>query len=225
MFNSTHEFEALLHHYRRPENEAARLAIVRQARTLVLERHLWSHRASYFEDAAREALANFQSAASQPGVSPALRSASGRSGAASRGKAATAPASTERHRVGGKGRPDGGLPSAVAGEHAATNGTARRHHGSSSSVRSTRLEASDASHAPGKPTPPGSGAAQDAANGVREGQPAPLFLREERLEVLKKARAVGALMDEMYRKARQLLAGTGSSKGEGRGQTASHSAV
>ena len=57
MFNSSRQFEALVHHYRAPENEPARLAIVKAARELVLSRHLWSHRAAYFEQITREALA------------------------------------------------------------------------------------------------------------------------------------------------------------------------
>lgn len=60
MFNSTSEFEALLHHYRKPENEGMRSSIVRQARELVLSRHLWSHRVAFLDSLTRNALERLQ---------------------------------------------------------------------------------------------------------------------------------------------------------------------
>ncbi|KAL1523293.1 hypothetical protein AB1Y20_018242 [Prymnesium parvum] len=67
MFNSTAEFEARLHYYRDAAHEAERQRIVRAARELVLSRHLWSHRAAYFDVIAREALAHVSAAEAPAG--------------------------------------------------------------------------------------------------------------------------------------------------------------
>ncbi len=57
MFNTTAEFQRKVLHYARRANDGERMRMVRAARELMIERHLWDRRASEFAGLVRDALA------------------------------------------------------------------------------------------------------------------------------------------------------------------------